>query len=50
LKEGLTISAWVILWRPIQALVYDWWPMFRERRLFRLLHQAPIAVRNGTGT
>lgn len=48
-KEGLTISAWVILWRPVQTLVYDWWPPFRERRLMRRLRDARLIVRDGDG-
>lgn len=48
-KEGLTISAWVILWRPVQTLVYDWWPPYRERRLMRRLGEARVIVRDGKG-
>jgi hypothetical protein len=46
-REGLTISAWVILWRPIQALVYDWIPTARERRLLRCLRDAPVELAVG---
>lgn len=46
-REGLTISAWVILWRPIQALVYDWIPAYRERRVLARLREAPVDVAVG---
>lgn len=46
-REGLTISAWVILWRPIQALVYDWIPAYRERRVLARLRAAPVALAVG---
>jgi len=48
-KEGLTISSWVIMWRPVQTLVYDWWPTYRERRLMARLHGARVVVRDGKG-
>lgn len=46
--EGLVIFSWVVLWRPVEALVYEWIPAARQRKLLRRLHTAPIAVRTGT--
>jgi hypothetical protein len=46
-SEGLTISAWVIMWRPLQVLLYDWLPAARERRVLDRLHAAPVAIRVG---
>lgn len=46
-REGLTISAWVILWRPIQGLVYDWIPAYRERRTLARLRAAPVELAVG---
>lgn len=34
LREGLIITGWVALWRPIQLFLYDWMPSFEKRRLF----------------
>src|SRR5436853_2278098 len=31
-REGLVISGWVLMWRPIEVLVYDWIPARRERK------------------
>jgi hypothetical protein len=28
------IGAWVALWRPLEILLYDWWPILGEARLF----------------
>ena len=33
LREGLIISGWVALWKPIDIHLYRWWPV---RRLIRL--------------
>ena len=30
LGEGLVIGGWVAMWRPIEILLYDWWPLRRE--------------------
>jgi len=43
LKEGLTIGGWVAMWRPLEIYLYDWWPLFEERR--RLDRLARIRVR-----
>lgn len=49
LKEGLVISGWVLMWRPIEVLVYDSIPWRRSRRVFRRLLAMPIDVRAGKG-
>ncbi|MEO8548426.1 MAG: hypothetical protein ABI678_00560 [Kofleriaceae bacterium] len=45
LKEGLTISCWVVMWRPIETLVYDWIPQRHERRVAERMLGAPVEVR-----
>lgn len=49
LHEGLVISCWVMMWRPVEVLIYDWIPWRRERRVMRRLLDAPISVRVGHG-
>lgn len=49
IKEGLTISSWVLMWRPVEVLVYDWIPWRRERKVLRQLVEMPISVRTGKG-
>ena len=34
LDEGLIIAGWVALWYPLDALLYQHWPLKRERRLY----------------
>jgi hypothetical protein len=43
IREGLTIAGWVAMWRPLEIYLYDWWPLFEERR--RLDRLAKIGVR-----
>ncbi|MBD9372375.1 hypothetical protein IB238_07030 [Rhizobium sp. ARZ01] len=44
-EEGLVIVGWVALWRPLEIFLYDWWPLARERQLYRRLSQATVGIR-----
>ena len=48
LQEGLLISGWVAMWRPIQIFLYDWWPVRNLQRLYAKLSEVPIDVRPAT--
>lgn len=49
LREGLMITGWVAMWRPLELLLYDWWPHVEQRRVIDavlageilVLHKAP---------
>lgn len=43
LQEGLLIIGWVAMWRPLELVLYDWWPIWRRHRLYRRLAAIPIA-------
>ncbi len=43
--EGLVILGWVALWRPMEIFLYDWWPILKERNLFRHLATATVLVK-----
>lgn len=43
--EGLLILGWVAMWRPIEVLLYDWWPLARRRAILRRLASIPVEVR-----
>jgi hypothetical protein len=47
LKEGLTIFSWVVLWRPVEILIYDWIPVRRQRSVLRRLRDAPVDLHPG---
>ena len=48
-REGLTILSWVVMWRPVEALIYDWLPVRRDRKLMVHLLEATVEVRVGKG-
>lgn len=45
LREGLIITGWVALWRPIQMFLYDWVPVFEKKRSFEKLAGVEIDIR-----
>jgi hypothetical protein len=47
LQEGLVIASWVVLWRPVEILIYGWIPLCQERRLVERLLAATVSVRSG---
>lgn len=46
--EGLLILGWVAMWRPIEILLYDWWPLARRQKLLHRLATIPVEVRART--
>jgi hypothetical protein len=44
-NEGLLILGWVAMWRPTEALLYDWWPLARRRTVLHRLASIPVEVR-----
>ncbi|HYM32211.1 MAG TPA: hypothetical protein VEU47_12980 [Candidatus Cybelea sp.] len=45
LAEGLLISGWVAMWRPLQIFLYDWWPLKHRCDVYAKLAAMPVEVR-----
>ena len=45
LDEGLIIAGWVALWYPLDVLLYQRWPLARERRLYENLRDMRLEFR-----
>lgn len=43
-RESLTILGWVAMWRPLQLYLYDWWPVWEERRLLSRLARMHVRL------
>jgi hypothetical protein len=41
---GIEIAGWVAMWRPLEILLYDWWPILRRRRLYARLARMRVLV------
>jgi hypothetical protein len=46
-REGLVITGWVAMWRPLELLLYDWWPLVRQRRDAARILGAEVVVIHG---
>jgi hypothetical protein len=50
LREGFSIVGWVAMWRPVELLLYDWWPVVQQRRLLRRILDAEIEIHHQPST
>lgn len=48
LREGFVITGWVAMWRPLEVLLYDWWPLVYERRHVSRVLEADVSVHYGS--
>ena len=46
LREALVISGWVLMWRPLDLLLYDRITWLRNRRILESIRDAVITVRS----
>lgn len=44
ISEGFIIAGWVGLWHPMELLLYEWWPVSRDRKLYRLIADMTYSV------
>lgn len=45
LREGLVIFGWVSIWKPIELMLFDWYPLYEKLRLNRKLLGMEIDIR-----
>ena len=44
IQQSLTIAGWVAMWRPVQTYLHDWWPLWRQGRVYGKLSRMPAVV------
>ena len=44
IREGLTIGGWVAMWRPLEIYLYDWWPLYGEKRWLERLAKIQVRI------
>jgi hypothetical protein len=42
--EGVLILGWVAMWKPLELLLYDWWPQLRRKRTYDNLARMRVEV------
>lgn len=45
LREGIIIFGWVSIWKPIELILFDWYPLYENLRFDRKLFSTEIDVR-----
>lgn len=45
LREGLVIFGWVSIWKPIELILFDWYPLYEKLRFFRKIATTDIDIR-----
>lgn len=47
-REGLIIFSWVSMWKPIELILFDWYPLFEDLRMTRRLADADVQIKFAT--
>ena len=51
LREGLLIVGWVAMWKPLEIILYDWWPILGQVRIHDRLSRIRVRlVSDGSGS
>lgn len=45
LREGMVIFGWVSIWKPIELILFDWYPLFETLRFHKKLLGTEIDIR-----
>lgn len=45
LREGIVIFGWVSIWKPIELILFDWYPLFEKLRFYKKLQGTEIDIR-----
>lgn len=45
LREGLVIFGWVSIWKPIELILFDWYPLFENLQLYKKLVMTEFDIR-----
>ncbi len=49
LRETVLIGGWVAMWRPMEILLYDWWPLLRQRKDYERIRDMQVEMRIPAG-
>lgn len=45
LREGIVIFGWVSIWKPIEVILFDWYPLFEDLRYYKKLRSTEMDIR-----
>jgi hypothetical protein len=44
LREGLVIFGWVSVWKPIELMLFDWYPIYEKSKLYRQFSSTEVEI------
>ncbi|HEX2896786.1 MAG TPA: hypothetical protein VHP63_01895, partial [candidate division Zixibacteria bacterium] len=44
IQEGLLIGGWVAMWKPLEIILYEWWPILSKRRLYDRISRMSVQI------
>lgn len=44
LREGLVIIGWVSAWKPIEFLLFDWYPIYEQLQNYKKIKQSEVQI------
>ncbi|NLG17161.1 MAG: hypothetical protein GX556_07520 [Fibrobacter sp.] len=44
MMEGLSITGWVAMWKPIHIFLYEWWSHYRIKKIYEKIRDIPIEI------
>jgi hypothetical protein len=44
LREGIVIFGWVSIWKPIELVLFDWYPLYEKIRYYKKLWRTEIEI------
>lgn len=45
LREGVIIFGWVSMWKPIESILFDWYPLYEKLRFYKKFLKTEIDVK-----
>lgn len=45
LREGVIIFGWVSMWKPIESMLFDWYPLYEKLRFYKKFLKTEIDVK-----
>lgn len=46
LEQGFVIMGWVAMWKPLELILFDWWPIYDKMKVYRKILGSEIEVRS----
>jgi len=44
IQEGFLIGGWVAMWKPLEIILYEWWPILSKRRLYERISRMSVQI------